>query len=318
VNIPAVTARLSIHVPDEAVHVCELGDATEARLGRDPRCEILVDHHSISRLHLRLQRDDDGRWLLQDLGSKNGTRIGGRTVSGQQAIEGGDWFAAGDVYVRFDMVSLAAERDQREEVDRRRRSSMIWNSRLRHGSQAQRLIADLLRGIVDVAEAQRGFLLSADGKGEWRVRACYAIGPDELSRQAFSGSRSAIDRAIHAKRSVYLSDQRDQAWLQEQASVLDAGIRALLAIPLMRDGRVVGVVYADTNDAERVYTDLDAQLLDALVDHAGNVMSALELEAGLAEVSRLLRIGSDGMSAELGPAPHWSSTGRIAQDETSA
>lgn len=313
-----MTARLSIHVPDEAVQVCELGDATEARLGRDPRCEIRIDHHSVSRLHLRLQHAGDGIWRLHDLGSKNGTRIGGREVSGQQAIEDGGWFALGDVYVRFDLVGPEAERDRRAEADRRRHSSMIWNTRLRHGTQAQRLIADLLRGVVDVAEAQRGFLLSADGTGEWRVRACYAIGPDELSGLSFSGSRSAVDRAINAKRSVYLSDQRDQAWLQQQASVLDAGIRALLAIPLLREGRVLGVVYADTDDAERVYTDLDAQLLDALVEHAGNVMSALELEAGLAEVSRLLDVGSDGMSAELGPAPHWSGMRRMALGEKSA
>ena len=186
---------------------------------------------------------------------------------------------------------------------------MIWNTRLRHGTQAQKLIGDLLRGIVDIAEAKRGFLLSTDRHGEWRVRACYAIGPDELAGHAFSGSRGAVDRAISARRAVYLSDQRDQAWLQQQASVLDAGIRALLAMPLLRDGKVLGVVYADTDDAERVYTDLDAQLLDALVEHAGSVMSALELEASLAEVSAMLSVGTNGMSAELGPAPHWSSSG---------
>lgn len=311
-----MAARLSIHIPDEAVHVHELGAGQEVMLGRDPRCDVVVSHHSISRRHACLARDDAGHWQLRDLGSKNTTRVDGRPLSPSQVLDNGAWFAIGDVYIRFELVDSTAQDTSRTEHGRRRHSSMIWNTRLRHGTQAQKLIADLLRGIVEIAEAKRAFLLSTDHHGEWRVRACYAIDPEEISGRRFSGSRGAIDRAISARRPVYLSDQRDQAWLRQQASVLDAGIRALLAIPLLRDGKVLGVVYADTDDAERVYTDLDAQLLDALVDHAGNVMSALELEASLAEVSALLRVGSDGASAELGPAPHWSGSQLAPRRET--
>ena len=313
-----MTARLSIHIPDEAVHVCDLEDASEFVLGRDPQCDVVVQHESISRRHLKLRRYEADHWTAEDLGSKNGTRIDGQPVSAHSPLFDGMWFAVGDVYVRFEIVDPSIEQARIVDHDRRRHSSMIWNSRLRHGAQAQRLITDLLHGIVDVAEARRGFLLSTDNRGDWRVRACYAIGPDELTGHAFSGSRSAVDRAISAKRPVFLCDQRDKAWLMQQASVLDAGIRALLAIPLLHDDKVVGVVYADTNEAERVYSDLDAQLLDALVGHAGNVMSALVLEAGLAEVSALLNIGTDGMSAEMGPAPHWTGTGNLPQRETSA
>lgn len=313
-----MAARLSIHIPDEAVHVHELGAGPEVMLGRDPRCDVVISHHSISRRHASLARNANGQWQLSDLGSKNATRIDGRALSGSRALGDGAWFAVGDVYVRFELVDAEAQNASRTEQGRRRHSSMIWNTRLRHGTQAQKLIADLLRGIVEIAEAKRAFLLSTDRDGEWRVRACYAIDPEEISGRRFSGSRGAIDRAISARRAVYLSDQRDQAWLRQQASVLDAGIRALLAIPLLRDGKVLGVVYADTDDAERVYTDLDAQLLDALVDHAGNVMSALELEASLAEVSALLRVGSDGASAELGPAPHWTGVQDPVEPETRA
>ncbi|MEZ5461273.1 FHA domain-containing protein [Dokdonella sp.] len=313
-----MTARLSIHVPDEAVHVCDLGSASEIVLGRDPQCDVVIQHESISRRHVKLRRYDENHWTAEDLGSKNGTRIDGQPLPAHNPLFDGMWFATGDVYVRFEIVDPAAEQARIAVQERRRHSSLVWNSRLRHGAQAQRLIADLLRGIVDVAEARRGFLLSADHRGEWRVRACYAIRPEELSGHAFLGSRSAVDRAISARRPVFLSDQRDQAWLMQQASVLDAGIRALLAIPLLHEDKVVGVVYADTDEAERVYSDLDAQLLDALVGHAGNVMSALELEASLAEVSALLNVDADGRSAELGPAPQWTGSMRLTQRESSA
>jgi len=305
VSATPVTVRLSIHVPDGAVHVRELGTASQVILGRDPQCDVVIPHHSVSRKHLRLRRDDRDHWSAEDLASKNGTRIDGRTLGGLQPLLSSMWFAIGDVYVRFEFVDPRSERVRDADVERRRHSSMIWNTRLRHGTEAQRLIVDLLSGIVDVAGAKRGFLLCTDRNGDWRVRACHAIDPDELAGQAFSGSRGAVNRAISAQRPVFLSDQRDQAWLQQQASVLDAGIRALVALPLVHDGRALGVIYADTDENERIYTDLDAQLLDALVDHAGNVVAALELEADLAELRALL-VGADGMSAELGPAPYWS------------
>lgn len=299
-------ARLSIHVPDEAVHERELAMPANLVIGRDPRCDLVVSHHSISRRHLRLSCDPDGQWSVEDLGSKNGTRVDGRMIAGMQPLSSAGWFAAGDVYLRLERIDSTAEGARRSEADRRRSSSMIWNKRLLHGNQGQRLIGELLQGVVETADAERGFLLSLDREGDWRVRACFAMQPDQMGGLAFSGSRGAIERAIAAGRPVYLSDQRDRAWLQQQQSVMDAGIRALLAIPLLQDGRALGVVYADTREAERAYTDLDAQLLDALVEHAGHVMTALELEANLAEVSALLQIESSGQSAELGPAPSWS------------
>ena len=194
--------RLSIHVPDEAVHVRELGTASDVILGRDPQCDVVIPHHSISRKHLRLRRDERDHWTAQDLASKNGSRIGGHPLSGQQPLRVGTWFAIGDVYVRFELADARSEQVREADIERRRHSSMIWNTRLRHGTEAQRLIADLLHGIVDVAGAKRGFLLSTDRNGDWRVRACHAIDADELAGHAFSGSRGAVDRAISAQRPV--------------------------------------------------------------------------------------------------------------------
>ena len=47
-------ARLSIHVPDEAVHERELATPANLIIGRDPQCDLVISHHSISRRHLRL------------------------------------------------------------------------------------------------------------------------------------------------------------------------------------------------------------------------------------------------------------------------
>lgn len=297
---------LSIHVPDCAVRPVDLPDQVgELILGRDPACDITIAHHSVSRRHLRLNRLPEGNWQIEDLGSKNGTRVDGRALLATRQIDSGGWFAVGDIYCQLVEQDPLTQQRKTAQLERRRHSSMAWNVRLSHGVEAQRLIADLLQGIVEVAEARRGFLLSVDNLGEWRVRACYGIAPDQLADSSFAGSRSAVERAIADRSPVYLSDRHDQGWLRDRASVISGGIQALAALPLLRDGRVLGVAYADTDEQQRSYTELDAQLLEALVDHAGKVISALEVEAGLAKVSALLQVSQSDVRSSGLPAPSW-------------
>jgi pSer/pThr/pTyr-binding forkhead associated (FHA) protein len=54
-------------------------DRDEMTIGRSADCDIRLPKRQVSRYHARIQRDDGG-YLLQDLGSKNGTYVNGREV----------------------------------------------------------------------------------------------------------------------------------------------------------------------------------------------------------------------------------------------
>jgi pSer/pThr/pTyr-binding forkhead associated (FHA) protein len=54
-------------------------------VGRAPECDISIGDFSVSRLHAHLQRDPvTGRWMVTDLGSSNGTRVGGSPIVANQ------------------------------------------------------------------------------------------------------------------------------------------------------------------------------------------------------------------------------------------
>ncbi|MBO0694082.1 MAG: FHA domain-containing protein, partial [Acidimicrobiaceae bacterium] len=67
--------------------------APEALIGRDPTTTVRVDHHSVSRVHARLSwRPHPERgpgWVIEDLGSANGTWIDGRRIDGPTPLEPG-------------------------------------------------------------------------------------------------------------------------------------------------------------------------------------------------------------------------------------
>lgn len=58
------------------------------RIGRDPACDVVIDDREVSRDHA-LVAFADGRWLIQDLGSGNGTFVDDRTVTGRVELRTG-------------------------------------------------------------------------------------------------------------------------------------------------------------------------------------------------------------------------------------
>ncbi|MBX3157018.1 MAG: sigma 54-interacting transcriptional regulator [Deltaproteobacteria bacterium] len=66
--------RLATHVLDRDALV----------IGRSPDCDIVIDHRALSRRHAILHRTP--RLALQDLGSRNGTRLARGTLRGGEAV----------------------------------------------------------------------------------------------------------------------------------------------------------------------------------------------------------------------------------------
>ena len=71
-------------------------------VGRDPECAVWLDADSVSRRHARLVVDNSARRVwLEDLASKNGTRLGGVLVRARVEVADGDELAFGEVKVKL-------------------------------------------------------------------------------------------------------------------------------------------------------------------------------------------------------------------------
>jgi len=68
-------------------------------IGRSPDCDCLLSEPSVSRRHAQLRRDGE-RWLLRDLGSRNGTRLNGARVTEEVEVRPGDQISLGGVRFR--------------------------------------------------------------------------------------------------------------------------------------------------------------------------------------------------------------------------
>jgi FHA domain-containing protein/uncharacterized protein DUF1707 len=85
-------------------------------IGRAPTCDFTVSDISVSRWHARLHKEDT-TWLLQDLGSTNGTRVNGWRVTATVPVRPGDQLAFGNAV--FVLLDNSAEQDQSVAADNR-------------------------------------------------------------------------------------------------------------------------------------------------------------------------------------------------------
>jgi DNA-binding winged helix-turn-helix (wHTH) protein len=71
-------------------------------VGRDRDADLHIDDPSVSRRHARIVVEGD-TVSVEDLGSKNGTRVGGVAVSGQTILAVGDIVTFGGINARFEI-----------------------------------------------------------------------------------------------------------------------------------------------------------------------------------------------------------------------
>ena len=73
----------------------DLLPGSEYVFGRDASCDVVVEDCSCSRRHARISVDDDGKVLIEDLDSRNGTFVNGRRIEAPTPAGDGDQIRAG-------------------------------------------------------------------------------------------------------------------------------------------------------------------------------------------------------------------------------
>src|SRR5215471_4718242 len=77
-----------------------LNPAAVCTLGRSQSSTVFLNDVSISRQHAQVTFRDGSFWI-EDLGSKNGTKVGGRRIDGATALKQGDAIQLGSVHLVF-------------------------------------------------------------------------------------------------------------------------------------------------------------------------------------------------------------------------
>jgi len=313
--------RLNV-IPAEGSSFDHELDGDSVVVGRSTRCEITIADRFLSRRHARFFATGEG-WQIEDLGSRNGTFINGRRVEGPTAVKSGDLITLSASQIKVGRsaahnlspdvptdVPSSSDRLLRSAIDVLRRSGTPppevdaaeatalgrYTTRLAlinniHQAMASSIsLDDLLELILDHIFAQfqpervEVFMRSDDGG-----YACVATrsGPHSTLQSLYSKSlfSEVVDKAMAA----LVTDARTDHRFAEAQSLVSAGVRSLLAAPLVTTERALGLIVLGSNAAIRQYSEEDLELLVTLASVAAMRIHNLALTREAAERHRLER-----------------------------
>jgi serine phosphatase RsbU (regulator of sigma subunit) len=319
--------RLHVTPAEGAPFEHEVG-TEELVIGRSSKCDLSIPDRFLSRRHARLYRDDDA-WLVEDLGSRNGTFVNGRRVERPQAVGPGDVLTMSAS--RVELVGGGVD-DSFTTGTRLRSASDVLHKTATPppvgegaASPALRRYADRLAIVNEVHHALAGPITLDELLDLILDRAFEHLRPEHgaiflkkerggYERAAGRSMPNAAGELVCSERLVQEVAERGMAALvldaqtdlrfADAASMLNAGVRSLIAAPLLYEKGALGFMALCSNAALREFSDDDLELLVTLASVAALRIRNVALAEGAAERQRLEWELRQARRIQVGLFPH--------------
>ncbi|HEX7837126.1 MAG TPA: adenylate/guanylate cyclase domain-containing protein [Kofleriaceae bacterium] len=296
-------------------------------IGRHPDNTIQILDRIISKEHAQIQRAADGRYLLRDLRSLNGTFMRGERIS-EHFLSDGDEFTMGstrivfadkpktdDVLQRVTIAPGLTESHIRGRIQANTGDFMPERQiaddknlrrdyeRLRIGHELARAVGSeldldkLLPKILDKAfelvGCDRGVILLVDDSGELSPR--YVKTRSGKSDPNIVLSKTVMAEVTTNRAAVLSSDATMDARFSGAHSIIMQGIRSTMTLPLLHAGDLLGIMHLDSLFTSNAFTEKDLQICTGMAAQAAisiqnaRLATRIEKEAQTrAQISRLI------------------------------
>jgi transcriptional regulator with GAF, ATPase, and Fis domain len=185
------------------------------------------------------------------------------------------------------LATTPAEPDPRDRQTGGWRRLVARAKRLTAERRTGRLYEEILDAAIDLAGAQRGFLVMRRPDGTLGVRIRRGIDADEArDASGLEGemltdpdrlmSRSIVARAIDGGTAVSSMDAVNDGQLAGAASVHSLSLRSVVAVPLRSRGTVIGALYLDDRLRPGAFGETQLALLEDLADIATIALDGAE------------------------------------------
>ena len=286
-------------------------------VGRHPSCGIVLDAVSVSRQHAAIEVEGNQAWI-EDLGSRNGTAVDGRRISGRHALSDGQHLRIGDQRLAFsssapltvehllgsgafaigdlveegaDSVILSAvEVPVRPELatgdpEKLLRAAGGLDRAIGASVVLEEVLPRTLDGLFQIfPQAERGFLLLVEPESRRLVIRASKFAPT-VEAGPLLLSRSLMDRVMQSRQALLSADVSADSGIDVRDSVADCGIRSVMCVPFLRaDGDVLGVLQLDRRDTRTPFHRHDLDLLAGVTTQV-----TLAIEQAQAHEERLSR-----------------------------
>ncbi len=247
-------------------------------VGRDPENDVAVEDARLppTALHVHF----DGKEYA--VAAHDGVDM---TVNGKRRatwkLAPGDRVRVGATELTFDLAPRApapglARAGQRLVA---LESVVRFSERLLAATDLATLLDELLDAVVDVTQADKGFLILLED-GEMTVRGARNVARETIEGAVDRVSDSIIRRVVETRRPIVVADAlHDHEW-SGSSSVVNLKLCSVMCAPLMEKGDVFGVIYLGNDDVVSLFDDRALEVLTVFAAQASLlVQNALLLDS---------------------------------------
>lgn len=275
---------------------------SELVIGRSVDAGLRLQGTEISRRHCRVV-PDGSRFLVDDLGSSNGTFVNGSRIRTSTQLQPGDEIRIGPHRIRFesevergDSFTILGSAKAlttnaslfRENASAKLKAVLDLSHLLASASDLDDVFSRLLNHLLVLfPKADYGAVVLTD-RQELVVRAGKHRGQGREGSPMFS--RSVAKRAMTEGAGVLGEDALSDARFREAATVVNLGIRSFLCSPLMLpNGRCLGAVELTRQGAGQPFAEEDLNLLTAITLQLAAVVENRRLQQEMLVKDRMER-----------------------------
>jgi Nif-specific regulatory protein len=131
-----------------------------------------------------------------------------------------------------------------------------------------RLISKILDMVIEVLQAERGFLILRDKDGKLVIRTARNIDKDTIKRPEFKLSFSIAKRVVKTGEPILTSNAQEDARFKDKISVLDLKLKSVLCVPFKLKDQILGAVYVDNRFVSGLFSEKDLDILTAFSNQA--------------------------------------------------
>lgn len=292
IELNSTMARLIVETGAEAGMIYPLNNEDAVTIGRSASCTVQIIDKRVSRHHAVLRHHRLG-FVLEDLGSKNGTLINDKPLVGRIQLKNGDRIKIGDTSLVFESdpdepearaadttrsgaVKLVGETpapSTQAEVpvagsNEFGGSAPIRRELLRDPFERLKVlyqVADTIRAILDLDELLHKLMdiiwnVIAPDRGIILLRdevdqtlEPVVVRVREDATDEISISRGIVERCMAEQVAILVSDAPSDVRFAANESVIAGRIRSAMSVPLVAKNEVLGVIYVDSQVPSTTY-----------------------------------------------------------------
>jgi adenylate cyclase len=143
------------------------------------------------------------------------------------------------------------------------------------------VLQQVMDTIVRLTEAERGFLMLRDDRGEMVTRVARNWEQESINPGEFAISRTVVQRVLESGEAVLTTNAQEDPRFGGQESIVAYNLRSILCVPLQARSKLIGVIYADNRIRTGIFSEAERDLLNVFANQAAVAIENARLFASV-------------------------------------